>query len=257
MSLRVDSEGLSATVWLDRPAKHNPISTAMWIDLAAIFDRLSADSHLRCVVIRGAGGRAFSAGADIAEFESTRGSPEAARIYSQHINGCMSAMAHCPHPIVAAIEGLCVGGGMEIITHCDLRYANASARFGVPVKRLGLSVDTHEMASLVHLVGSSTALELLLEGRLFDAEEALAKGVVNRIFPDAQFDGDVKEAVARICEGAPLVARLHKRMAHQSASAIPTMSREQEDALALFATNDYRAGAAAFFAKINPEFTGT
>ena len=221
-SIRVERSTLHATLWLDRPEKHNPLSAATWVDLASSLRALSADDRLRCVIIRGAGGRSFSAGADIAEFETTRASPAAARVYGARINACMSAILECRHPVVAAIEGVCAGGGVEIATHCDLRYANASARFGIPVKRLGLSVDAPEMAALIRLVGPSTALELLLEGRFLDAEEARAKGLINRVFPDATFQSDLDATIASICEGAPLVARMHKRMARRlAAEAMP------------------------------------
>jgi enoyl-CoA hydratase len=255
--IRVERSPLHATLWLDRPDKHNPLSVAMWDDLAGTIRTLSADDRLRCVIIRGAGGRAFSAGADIAEFEATRGSVGAARTYGARINACMAAITDCRHPIVAAIEGICVGGGVEIATHCDLRYANAPARFGIPVKRLGLSVDAPEMTALIRLVGPSTALELLLEGRILDAEEAGAKGLVNRIFPDLMFQAELAAVIARICEGAPLVARMHKRMARRLALEAAFTDLERDEPLALFGTNDYRIGYTAFLAKTNPVFTGS
>jgi enoyl-CoA hydratase len=256
-SIRIERSGLFATLWLDRPDKHNPLSAETWLDLAEAVDGLDKDSQLRCVVVRGAGGRSFSAGADIAEFETTRGSPEAARAYAAKINTCMAALTHCRHPVVAAIEGVCVGGGVEIAAHCDLRYANASARFGIPVKRLGLSVDAPELTALVGLVGPSVALELLLEGRILEAEEAHAKGLVNRVFPDSRFEAELSAAIGRICDGAPLVARLHKRMVRRLQRDAADMDVEQAEATALFGTNDYRAGYSAFLTKTNPVFTGT
>lgn len=257
MSIRVERAGHAATIWLDRPAKHNPLSAATWGDLAEQVRRLSDDDGLRCVVIRGAGGRAFSAGADIAEFETTRGSPEAARVYGAKINAATGALLDCRHPVIAAIEGLCIGGGVEIATHCDLRYANASSRFGVPVKRLGLSVDMPEMAALLRLVGSSTALELLLEGRIVDAPEALAKGLVNRVFPDDAFEAELAAGVVRICDGAPLVARMHKRMVRRLTYEAALSDAERDEAFQLFGTRDYHAGYTAFLSKTAPVFSGT
>jgi enoyl-CoA hydratase len=256
MSLRVERDGPVLTLWLDRPDKHNPMSAAAWVRLTDEIGCASTDDSLRTVVVRGTGGRAFSAGADIAEFEETRGSPAAARAYGAKINACMAALLDCQHPVIAAIEGLCVGGGLEIATHCDLRYANASARFGVPVKRLGLSVDAPEMAAMIRLVGPSTALELLLEGRIMDSTEALAKGLVNRVFADDVFEHEVQAALARISEGAPLVARLHKRMARRLAGGTTLTAAERDEPFALFGTSDYRAGYTAFLAKRAPVFTG-
>jgi enoyl-CoA hydratase/carnithine racemase len=257
MTITVERAGHVATIRIDRPEKHNPLSAATWKALGDAVSAASGDDGLRAVVVRGAGGRAFSAGADIAEFEETRGSAAAAREYGALINGCMAALLACRHPIVAAIEGLCVGGGVEIATHCDLRYANRSARFGVPVKRLGLSVDLPEMAALVRLVGPSVALELLLEGRILDADEALSKGLVNRVFADEAFESALGAALERITSGAPLVARLHKRMVARLTAHPFFESAERDETYALFDTQDYRAGYRAFLSKTNPVFQGS
>src|SRR6267154_1351791 len=201
-----------ATVTIARPEKHNALTSEMWNGLRAAFETVAADGSVRVVVLRGAGGRAFCVGADIGEFEQTRADKTQAVAYAEFVHGSVRAIEGCPHPTIAAIEGLCVGGGVELAAACDLRFASNSSRFGVPIKRLGLTVDYPELDGLKRLVGASNALEILYEGRIFGAEEALRKGLVNRVFVDAAFAEELAATVGRIASGAPLVARWHKLM---------------------------------------------
>ena len=151
---------------------------------------LSANDEVRCVVIRGAGERAFSPGNDISEFSTVRSNKAQAREYGKVMHATAQALAECRHPLVAQIHGICVGGGLEIAALCDLRICGESSRFGAPIKNLGLVMAYAEMAALRNLVGPNVALELLLEGRILGAEEALAKGLVTRIVPDTEVEAE-------------------------------------------------------------------
>src|SRR3981081_280052 len=198
------------TIKIVRPEKHNALTIEMWKGLRAAFDTVAADGSIRVVVLRGAGGRAFSVGADIGEFEQTRAGKTQAIAFAEVVHDCVRAIQDCPHPTIAAIEGLCVGGGVEIAAACDLRFASSSSRFGVPIQRLGLTVDYPELDGLKRLVGPSNALEILYEGRIFGAAESLQKGLVNRVIADAAFAEDLAGIVERISSGAPLVALSHQ-----------------------------------------------
>jgi len=167
-----------------------------------------------------------------------------------------ASLARCRHPLVARIHGICVGGGLEIAALCDLRICGASSRFGAPIKNLGLVMAYPEMAPLVRLVGPAVALEILLEGRVFDAAEALQKGLVTRVVPDDRVADEATEAARRIAEGAPLVARWHKQAARRLAEGTPITPAEHDSAFDCFDTEDFRAGYAAFLAKTKPEFRG-
>jgi enoyl-CoA hydratase/carnithine racemase len=228
----------------------------MWMRLGEIMRELEADDGVRCVVLRGAGEKAFAAGADIAEFEKVRTNAKVAKDYGAKIEGTMRAVAECRHPTVAMIHGVCVGGGLEIASQCDLRICGASSRFGIPINKLGLVVGYVEMAALIDLVGRATALEILLEGRVFGAAEAQEKRLVTRVVADDQVEAEALAAAARIAAGAPLVARWHKKFAHRLADSRPLSDAERDEGYDCFDTEDYRIGFKAFLAKVKPEFRG-
>jgi enoyl-CoA hydratase/carnithine racemase len=168
----------------------------------------------------------------------------------------MQAVARCRHPVVAMIKGACVGGGLEIAAMCDLRICGQSSRFGVPIKNLGLTMGYGELQGVLALVGRAVALEILLEGRVFDAAEALHKRLVNRVVADADVEREAYALAARIAAGAPLVARWHKQFI-ECLTVVPQIPQSDWDAgYACFDTADYRAGVAAFLAKRKPQFEG-
>ena len=171
---------------------------------------------MRCIVIRGAGEKAFAPGNDISEFATERSNVEQARDYGEDMHAHhRRRSADCRHPLVAQIHGICVGGGLEIAALADLRICGESSRFGVPIKKLGLVMAYAEMAPLVALVGRAVALEILLEGRVFDAQEAKEKGLVTRVVADDEVAAEARATAERIAEGAPLVARWHKKFARR------------------------------------------
>jgi enoyl-CoA hydratase len=252
----LEREGEIAKVTLNQPAKLNAVNNRMWTRLREIFAELGGDEGLRCIILAGAGDRAFSVGADISEFEENRSTIDKARSYHERTQAAMQAILSCRHPVIAQIRGLCVGGGLELATICDLRICGASARFGIPVKRLGLVVSYTELKPLVDLIGPASALEVLLEGRIHGADEALRMGLVNRIVPDAEVEHEAFASAARIAEGAPLVARWHKKFTRRIMQPEPLSDEEMDESFRCFATEDFRAGYQAFLAKSEPEFKG-
>ena len=255
-TIGVSRDGAIATVTLARPEKLNALTKAMWRGLGEAIGRLSAQSDLRCIIVRGAGERAFSPGNDIGEFARERSNKRQARDYGVVMHATADALAQCPIPMVAQIHGICVGGGLEIAALCDLRICGASSRFGAPIKNLGLVMAYAEMAPLVRLVGSAVALEILLEGRIVDAAEARDKGLVTRVVPDGDVAAEAAATAERIAEGAPLVARWHKKFARRLADPEPISAAEADECFDCFDTEDFRAGYAAFLAKRKPEFSG-
>jgi enoyl-CoA hydratase/carnithine racemase len=168
----------------------------------------------------------------------------------------MQSVARCRHPTVALIRGACVGGGLEIAAMCDLRIAGQSSRFGIPVSKLGLTMGYGELTGLLALVGKAVALEILLEGRVFDAEEAYRKRLVNRVVPDDKIEEEAYAVARRIAESAPLVNRWHKQFIERLAVRARIDPKEWDEGFACFDTRDYKEGVAAFLAKRKPEFKG-
>ncbi len=255
-SVLADRDGAIATVTLSAPDRLNALDLAMWRAVRGVFEELSGAEDLRAVVLRGAGDKAFAAGADIAEFETERNSVKRARQYGRDLAAALHAVARCRHPVVAAIEGACVGGGLELACVCDLRIAGRGSRFGVPVNRLGLVVAYDEMKGMIELVGKAVTLEIVLEGRVFGADEAREKGLVNRLVDDGRAVAEAHRAARRIADGAPRVARWHKRFANRLMDPEPLTAAEHDESYACFGTVDFRIGYQAFLAKRRPEFTG-
>src|SRR2546429_3157677 len=249
-------DGDIATVPLSHPGRLNPLGLGSRKRLG--WGRRGPDpgKALGCIVMRGAGDKAFAAGADISEFETTRRNAKSAKKDGAVLEATMGAIARCRHPIVAMIHGVCVGGGLEVITQCDLRICGASSRFGIPIKNLGLVVGYGEMQGLIALVGRAVALEILLEGRVFGAEEAKDKGLVSRVVPDDKVEEEATAAARRIADGAPLVARWHKKFARRLANPRPPTAAERDEAYACYDTEDFKTGVRAFLAKKKPEFKG-
>ena len=204
-TIRIERAGPVATVWIDNVAKRNALSQAMWIAVGDAFAQLGEQADLRCIVLRGAGTEAFGSGADIEEFSTMRADPQQARAFARHTHRAFHAVRDCPVPVLAAIRGACVGGGLELASFCDLRMCTPDSRFGVPVGRLGAVLAYPELEGLVRLVGPNGALEVLLEGRIVGAAEAQAKGIVNRVVDGTGFDAEIDATVQRICAGAPVV----------------------------------------------------
>ncbi|MBI3283605.1 MAG: enoyl-CoA hydratase/isomerase family protein [Burkholderiales bacterium] len=255
-ALLCDIRDSIASVTLSNPGKLNALDVAMWQQLQQLFSALSADTSLRCIILRGTDGN-FAAGADIAEFASVRHDLASGMHYHNHTLAlALQAISDCLHPVVAAIDGVCVGGGLEIACAADIRIAAPSARFGIPINRLGFPLAPGEMQALLALVGPAVALEILLEGRVFDAAEAKDKGLIQRLADDVH--AEAQQTATRIARGAPLAARMNKQLARRfRVLAAPLSEEEMRAAFAFLESIDYREGVSSFLNKTPPRFTGS
>lgn len=249
-------DGQLAWVTLSHPGRLNAITVRMWRELRDVFTRIAADNALRCVIVRGEGGN-FAAGADIREFPAERADAAGVQRYHREILApALMAVAQCPQPVVAQIEGVCVGGGLEIACQCDLRIAGESARFGVPINRLGFPMAPDEMRGLLALAGRAATLAILLEGRVFGAAEARDQGLLTRIVADAEVAAQARRSAERICQGAPLAARINKRLSARLAQGGALTEAEYQDYFSYADSRDHKEGVRAFLAGVDPHFSG-
>ena len=255
-SIRVERSGPVATVVIDNPGKRNAMDQAMWIAMGDAVLSLQEARDVRCIVLHGAGTEAFGSGADIDEFETLRSTKAQAIAFGAHGHRAMHAVRDCPLPTVAAIRGICVGGGLELAAGCDIRLASDDSRFGVPIARLGGVLAYPELEGLVRLAGPQVALELLLEGRVIGAAEAAAKAIVSRVVPTGEFEAELERTVSRIVAGAPLSARWHKKFVRRLREGTPLAAAELEEGYACFDTEDFAEGWRSFVAKRAPVFKG-
>ena len=243
---------------LNQPEKHNAISYAMWVAIAEVMESFRTDDEVRVVVMSGEGGRAFSAGADISEFSENRGTEEQIAVYDAAGRAAYDAITCLPKPVIARIEGYCVGGGLAVALCADLRIATEDSRFGIPAARLGVGYSHAGLRPLVDLVGPSFAKEILFTARRFTASEALRMGLVNRVVPREGIDAIVEDYARTIAANAPLTVKACKTVVAELARdpADRDLALCEEAVGACFASEDYKEGRTAFMEKRKPRFTG-
>ncbi|MBI3444678.1 MAG: enoyl-CoA hydratase/isomerase family protein, partial [Magnetospirillum sp.] len=171
------------------------------------------------------------------------------------MRGALEAVRSCPQPVIAAIWGPCVGGGLELACCCDMRISAKSGKFGVPINKISVVMAYPELAQIRRVVGAAAALEVLLEGRVFDAGEALAKRLINRVVDDEAMEAEISATAKRIAAGAPLANRWHKAFIARLDDARPISEAELDECYRFLETKDYAEGVAAFRAKRKPVFT--
>ncbi|MEO8558745.1 MAG: enoyl-CoA hydratase-related protein [Rhodospirillales bacterium] len=248
-------EGPLARVVIDRPGRRNAMSLAMWREMPSLFAAAAEAAEVRVIILQGARPDAFSAGADINELVAHAVSAEMAGSFMDTIEAATVAMTSCPKPIVAAISGDCMGGGVELAMACDIRLASTASRFAIPPAKLGALYGFSSTRRLVNLVGPGRAKDLLFSGRLFDATEAYAIGLVDQLHPAEAFDAAVEAYVGVLCQRARSSISGAKTMVAAALGTLPaedaTLRRLRLDNLL---GDDLKEGARAFLEKRQPSF---
>lgn len=246
-----------ATVTLNQPDRLNAMSIAVWRGLPDVARAADADPEVGAIVIRGAGRGAFSAGADLSEFEATRATPERARTYSDLVHATMEALVGLRKPLIAMIHGYCIGGGCEIAVCADLRIASEEALLGIPAARVGLALAAEDVQRLVQLVGPAHAKLILFTGRRFDALRALEMGLVDQVVAPDDLEARTYQLADEIRRAAPTSVRWAKEMiaAVLRDPSLGSYPDRAERAAALSTTDDFREGVRAFMEKREPRFT--
>jgi enoyl-CoA hydratase/carnithine racemase len=254
--IRIEHRGEGrALVSIARPHRRNACDFAAWTDLKAAFETLGADPSVKLIVLTGAGGH-FCAGDDVVAFSAITGEAEK-NAWRARIQECYAAVQAAPKPVIAAVSGVCVGGGCSLAMCCDFRVGDATARVGVPVAKLGLVYPTVQLQRLAWLIGASNARRWVYEAALYDAAESHRVGYL-----DALADGDAVEAAfafgAGMAQAAPLSIAGSKAQLNAVLAGRVEQERESLDAMVLRAdrSEDFREAARAFAEKRRPVFTG-
>ena len=250
-------EGFGRIVF-NQPEKRNAMSVEMWDGMGAALDAFADDDGVRCVVLQGAGDKAFVSGADISQFEQRRSDANAQKEYDRLTSGGRAKLAGFRKPVIAQIRGFCMGGGLGIAMSADIRIASEDSQFGIPAAKLGIAYGFDMVRNLVALVGPAHAHMILMTGERFDAREAERIGLVNKVVPVDQLEATVAKLAATMAGNAPLSLIANKL-------TVRTVLRDPEDRdmeavraayTACFDSADYREGRRAFMEKRKPVFTG-
>lgn len=240
-----DAQGVARVV-LCNPGKLNAVSVAMWRELAALCSTIAAEAP-RVVVVQGAQGH-FASGGDIEEFPAFRFDEERLRHFHEEVvRPALQGLLDCDVPLIAQIDGACIGGGLEIAACCDLRIAGRGSRFGVPIAKLGFPMAPAELEIVARLAGPALLRELLLEARVIGADEALRRGLLNRVVEDERVADEVQATAERMAALSPQALRLNKRALREFAGGGPPSTAEQRRPHYAYADSaEHREGLAAF-----------
>lgn len=258
LELLTDKNSGVGTVRFNRPAKHNAITFDMWGNLGDAIDAFETDDDVRVIVVTGEGGRAYSSGADISQFEKQRTSPDAVEVYNKTLADACQKLTDIPKPTVAKIQGYCMGGGLATTLCCDLRIATTGSIFAIPAAKLGVGYAYGSLRMLTNLVGLASAKEIMFTGRRFSANEAYDMGLINRVVDDADLDAVTREYTETLATNAPLTIKACKRIISELGKDpgqrnIDACNQLVQDC---FQSDDYQEGRLAFLEKRKPSFRG-
>lgn len=256
--LIVTKEDGVGTILLNNQERRNAMTFEMWEGLPIVLDDFMSDPGVRVIVVGGAGGKAFCAGADISQFEKNRSSEDAVAIYNKTVEIASNALANSAKPTIAKIEGFCVGGGVGLALCCDIRIANDDSRYAVPAAKLGLGYRADGLKRLVDVVGPSMAKEIFFTARQFTAVEAQNMGLINRLVSRSTLDAYVDDYTRTIAGNAPMTIFAAKTVIDE----LGKDAEERDNTLCnkvvddCFASEDYKEGRKAFMEKRKAQFQG-
>jgi enoyl-CoA hydratase/carnithine racemase len=258
VSLKVERQAHVGWIVFDNPQRRNAINGAMWRGIPEAMARFDADREVRCVAFRGTGTKAFSAGADISEFDKARAERGSVAAYDDLLDRVLHSIQDSRKPCVAMIHGFCMGGGLEVALACDLRYCGASAQLGIPAAKLGLAYNVEGHKRLLETVGHARTREIMFLGRRYCAAESLAIGLVHQVFADAELEDSVGKILQILCENAPLSIVNTKTILEEyvKSSGAPDAARMRAAIERCAKSADYQEGRRAFMEKRKPRFEG-
>lgn len=247
-----------ARIFLSNPNRYNAMSLSMWQELSKITTDAQNDPAIRVLLLMGAGEKAFVSGADISEFALLRDTSDQVALYGLAVHDAQAALTTCTKPVIAGIQGICMGGGIGLALACDLRYCAEGSRFRMPAARLGLGYDVQGIKRCVDVIGVARTAEIFFTARTFDGHEAARIGMVHQSFADAQLLDAVEEIAANIALNAPLTLHAAKLALRHVLGDSPAQDLGiiNQAINACFNSDDYKEGQQAFREKRPPNFSG-
>ncbi|HUN56513.1 MAG TPA: enoyl-CoA hydratase [Candidatus Binataceae bacterium] len=256
--LIVEHEAPLGWMIINRPHVRNALNYRAWQRIVEGVEELNANPDVRVIIMRGVTFEAFISGADISEFPSHRANADQARAYREAPGNAGKALLGSPKPIIAMIAGICIGGGLQVALNCDIRIAARGTRFGIPAARLGLAYPLDGVMSLSQIAGPANARDILMSARIFDAEEALRMGLINRLVEPNDLEANVRDYATRMAANAPLTMAAAKATIREGLRDAADRDLERISAMVAqcFNSEDYKEGVKAFLEKRTARFKG-
>lgn len=253
-----EKEGHIGWITFNNPERRNAVSLKMWEALGVIVSDFQQDDNIRVIVLKGAGDKAFVSGADISEFEEKRNSPASEEEYAKKSALGSGMLYQLDKPLIAMIQGFCIGGGLAIALSADIRFATDDSKFGIPAAKLGLGYGYSGIKILSDLVGPSHAKDILFTARFMGAEEALRIGLINRIVSRDELESTVRDYARMIANNAPLTVKTAKAAVREAIKDPEDrdLARIAKMVDECFDSKDYAEGRSAFMEKRKPVFIG-
>ena len=243
-------------VILDNPSRLNAISLSMWEKIGILLKEYENNNNIRCVVLKGKGKKAFSAGADISEFNDNRSQSDTVLKYDNVSKNSLQILQRFSKPTIALIDGYCIGGGLATALSCDIRLASKKSTFAIPAAKLGLAYDYLGIKKLRDIVGPSRAKYIFFTARQFTSDEAMQMGIIEQIFNDSDFDEHTLKVLNAISDNAPLTIASAKLAIDADPQDSKMIQRCREFEQVCFSSKDYEEGRLAFSEKRKPFFKG-